>query len=154
VSLPELTTDTWVTVEVTGQARTVSHCVLIMLPYAAPTGASRGRRYRIELHGGPAMARVVLSVHGQAALRPPDAMPLTDGQSVKLRLRALPNRRPRQIPGDLRWALEAAGTTLDQLGTPATQHLLLMVAEAAEPSIRAQRVRAAVEAACGHGSSS
>jgi hypothetical protein len=149
-----LTADSQVTVEVTGQARAVSGCVLIILPYAAPTGASRGRRYRVELRGGPTMTRVVLSVHGQAALRPPGARPLTDGQPVKLRLRALPNRRPRQIPGDLRRALEAAGTTLDHLGTPAAQHLLLMVTETSEPSIRAQRVRAAVQAACGHGGSS
>ena len=152
MSLPELTTDTWVTVEVTGQARTVSHCVLIMLPYAAPTGASRGRRYGSNCTADRRWHALCCPYGWRAT--PLDAMPLTDGQPVKLRLRALPDRRPRQIPGDLRWALEAAGTTLDHLGTPATQHLLLMVAEAAEPSIRAQRVRAAVEAACGHGSSS
>jgi hypothetical protein len=44
-------------------------------------------------------------------------------------------------------ALTAAELTLDPLDEPAIRHLLLMVTEARDPTIRACRVRAAVEAA-------
>ncbi|MGH4022429.1 MAG: hypothetical protein ACRDT0_24965 [Pseudonocardiaceae bacterium] len=98
-------------------------------------------------HDGLAVSRVVFSLGGQAALRPPSSIPLDHGQSVTLYLRALSPRRSRRFPDDLYQALTEAGTTLEHLDEPAAQHLLLMVTEARDPVIRAQRVHAAVEAA-------
>jgi hypothetical protein len=146
--LPELTTDLRITVDMTGHARVVAGRVLVVLPYAAPIGAGRGRRYRVEGTNGRAVSCVVLSLDGQAALRPPESTPLVDGQPVTVRLRALPARRARCVPDDLRRALTAAGTSLDHLDDAAVRHLLLMTTEARDPAIRADRVRAAVDATC------
>jgi len=147
MAFPELPTDGNAPLTVTGHARSVRGRLLVVLPYAAPIGPSRGRFFRIETDHGKAVSLVVFSLAGQAALRPPDSTPLANGQPVTLRLRALPPRRSRRVPGDLERALTAAGLTLEQLDGPAAQHLLLMVTEARAPAIRAQRVRAAVEAA-------
>lgn len=147
MSLPELPSDIHTTTTVTGYVQTVNDRQLVVLPYAAPVSVSRGRRYRVTIDESLAVTRIVLSVRGQAVLRPPVLIPAKDGQATSVRLRALPARRPRRTPDDLRRALEDAGTTLNQLDEPAAQHLLLMITEAHDPAIRARRVQAAVEAA-------
>ena len=145
--LPDLTTDTSVTTETIGRLRLVSGRLLVVLPYGAPVGKSRGRRYRADFDSGDVVSRVVLSVTGCAALRPPDSLQLSEDESVRLRLRALPTRRAHQVPEDLERHLAAADASLDDVDEADIQHLLLMVAEAKDPAIRAERIRAAVDAA-------
>lgn len=147
MSLPELPTDPSTTFTTTGHARTVQGRTMVILPYAAPVGPSRGRRYRIETAYGPAFSRVILSIGGQAAMRPPDQIPLHDGEQLAISVRALPERPTQRIPADLRRALTTAELRLDGLDESAVRHLLSMVAEAHDPEIRAARVTAAVQAA-------
>lgn len=145
MSLPELPTDT-TTITMTGHARVVHGHTLIVVPYAAPTGPSRGRRFRVETDHAPPVFRVVLSLGGHAAMRPPDQIPLDDGEAVTLRLCALPAPPRQRIPADLSRALAEAGRGLDGLDESAVRHLLSMVTEARDPGIRAIRVTVAVAA--------
>ncbi|MDA8369065.1 MAG: hypothetical protein M0026_04275 [Nocardiopsaceae bacterium] len=146
MSFPELPVDDQTTVEATGHVRFICERPLIVLSYAAPIDISRGHRYRVEADHSSAVSRVVFSLGGRAALRPPTSLPLNENQSVALRLRALPSRRSRRIPHDLSRALAEAGASLEHLNEPAAQHLLLMVTEARDPVIRAQRIQIAIEA--------
>jgi hypothetical protein len=145
MSLPELPTDT--TVISTGHARTVAGQTLIVLPYAAPIGPSRGRRFHVETDDTAPVFRVVFSLGGHAAMRPPGPLPLRAGESVTLRLRASTARSRQRIPADLTRALAAVGLGLDGFDEAAVRHLLSMVTEARDPHIRAARVTAAVAAA-------
>lgn len=144
MSLPELPATT---VTVTGRVRTVARRTLIVLPFAAPTGPGRGRRFRIETGTTTPFFRVVLSVGGRAAMRPPDQVALWEGDSLTMRIRVCSARRTRRVPADLDRALAAAETGLDGLDESTVRHLLSMVTEARDPQIRATRITAAVAAA-------
>jgi hypothetical protein len=147
MSLTELPTDPTATITTTGHSRILHGRPLLLLPYVAPVGACRGRKYRVEIAHGPACSRVVLSIGGQAAMRPPDRILLDDGEYLVLCLRALPPRTLQRVPADLDRALAAAGLDLDGFDVSRVRHLVSMVAEARDPVIRAARVGLAVEAA-------
>src|SRR2546430_17080908 len=42
---------------------------MMRLPYAAPIGPSRGKRYRVAVDGGRFSVRMVMNVAGQAVVR-------------------------------------------------------------------------------------
>jgi hypothetical protein len=144
MSLPELPTGT--IVATVGHTRSIAGRRLLVLPYAAPTGPHRGRRFRVETDGCASVFRVVFSVGGNAALRPPDDLVSGDGEPVRLRLRASATRTRLRVPTDLAEALADAGHGLDGLEEPAVRHLISMVSEAHDPEIRIARIRAAVTA--------
>lgn len=143
--LPELPADA-TTVAVTGLARVIHGRILVMLPFAAPLGPNRGRRFRVETDDSPPVTRVVLCLGGRAALRPPGQAPLSEGEPMPMRLRALPQRGSQRVPADLDQALAKAGLGLDGLAESTLRHLLSMVSEAHDPEIRATRIAAAVTA--------
>lgn len=143
--LPELPTGA-ATMAVTGLARVVGGRTLVVLPFAAPVGPSRGRRFRVDTDNGAPVTRVVLRLGGRAALRPPDHAALGEGELVPMRLRALPARSRQRVPADLDKALAEAGLGLDGLDESTLRHLLSMVNEAHDPDIRATRIAAAVTA--------
>lgn len=145
MSLPELPTDTDITV--TGWVRNLNGRPIVILPYAAPTGPRRGRRFRVRGQYTAAVSRVVFSVGGQAALTAPTDAPMRAGELVTLRLHALPVRPKQRVPDDLRKALIQSGLDLNEFDESTVRHVLSMVAEAREPSIRSSRITAAVSAA-------
>lgn len=141
--LPELPLDS--AIEVTAEAITtdVSGQLLLVLPFRMPEGASQGRRYRLKW-GTTQVVRVVFRLHDRTACRPAD--PASPGERLTVSVRAVSAKRRRGIPFDVRTALREAEIDLDGLTQPQVQHLLLMVAEARDPAIRAERIRIAVQA--------
>lgn len=119
--------------------------LLLLLPFAAPTGRSRGCRYRVAVGCAPPRARVVLSVAGQAAVR---AEPAEVGgcNSVPVRVQALRPWRARRLPADLATALAREHLSLSVLPDQEVHQLLLMIGESADTRVRAARIRAAVAA--------
>jgi hypothetical protein len=119
---------------------------LLVLPFAAPVGRSRGRRYEVRLGDGPVRARVVLNVGGRAALVPPPEVDLS-ATDIDVQVRALRPQRRRSVPADLRQALSEHGLSLAAVPEAEQVQLLLMIGESATPEVRAARLRAAVQAA-------
>ncbi|MGV9839134.1 hypothetical protein ACWDUL_33720 [Nocardia niigatensis] len=136
----DLPSDPGTYTEVTGRVVAVNGQLLVVLPFRVPTGANRGRRYRIE-HDGAAGSSVVYSFDGCAALSLPDRTPLTVNETVTFRVRALPQRRMPRVPTDLAAALSTAGVTLADLSEPEVRHLLSMVQEAHDPESEVRRAR-------------
>lgn len=123
---------------------------MLLLPFTAPIGRSRGRRFRISLDGRRARTAVVLAVGGQAAVKAPAELGSHD-RTVPVRITALAPRRRRRVPADLEQALARAGASLENLTEAQVEQLLLMVTESSSGQIRAQRVTAAVQAALAAG---
>ncbi|MQA60886.1 MAG: hypothetical protein GEU86_05200 [Actinophytocola sp.] len=142
--LPELPSDS--AIEVTAEAITtdVSGQLLLVLPFRMPEGASRGRRYRLRC-GTVQVVRVIFRLHDRTACRPADTA--NAGERITVSLRAIPAKRRRGIPTDVQAALRDAELDLEGLSEAQVQHLLLMVTEARDPAIRAERIRIAVQAA-------
>lgn len=126
--------------------------LLLLLPFAAPAGRSRGCRYRVALGCAPPRVRVVLSVAGQAAVRVEPAE-VGGCDSVPVRVQALRPRRARRVPADLAAALAEDHLSLSALPDHEMHQLLLMIGESTDPPVRAARIRAAVAAVRARGGS-
>lgn len=144
--LPPLPTDQRRAVSTIAYLTEVGGTTLLLLPFKAPTGPHRGRRYRVGIAGRPAQARVVLNIDGRAALAGELAPAGAGGRSVPVHLRALPTRRPRRVPADLHEALQSHGLVPDQLAANELDQILLMVGESSNRAVRAARIRAVVVA--------
>lgn len=141
--LPDLPHDPAIEVHTEVAVEYVQGRVLLVFPYRLPPTASRGRRYRLRW-GNQHAVRVLVSLGDRTACRPVGAVDA--GERFTVALRALAGTRPRGIPEDLSTALHQAGLDLDGLADGHVQQLALMVTEARDPKIRAERVRAAVNA--------
>lgn len=141
--LPELPHDPALEVPIEVVVEHVHGRLLLVFPYRLPTSASRGRRYRLRWDSKHAV-RVLLRLGDRTACRPVGAV--DEGERFTVALRALAGSRARGIPDDLSTALREAKVSLDGLADGHVQQLVLMVTEARDPGIRAERVRAAVDA--------
>jgi hypothetical protein len=117
---------------------------LLILPFAAPIGSSRGRRFLVGIGDGPPRRQVVLSVGGHAALVPPVNLPAA-ATTIDVQLRPLPARRRPRIPADLRELLAACGLVVEEVPEAELTQLVHMVNESATPGVRAARLEAARE---------
>lgn len=144
--LPPLPTDPRRAVSANAHLTEVAGHDVLLLPFSAPTGPYRGRRYRVSIAGGTAESRALLNVDGRAALAGRKVSTAAGGRSLRVHLRALPARRPRRVPADLHEALQRHGLVPDRLAAHELDQILLMVGESSNPSVRAARIRAAVVA--------
>lgn len=142
-SLPELPHDPTLDVQTEAVIEHVQGRLLLVLPYQLPATASRGRRYRVG-RGREHAIRVLVRLGDRTACRPVGAV--GEGDRFTVTVRALARHRPRRIPDDLSAALQHAGLGLDGFPDAHVQQLVLMVTEARDPAIRAERVCAAVNA--------
>ncbi len=119
---------------------------LLLIPFAAPVGSSRGRRFVVRL-GGESVShqRTVLSVKGQAAIVLPIDLP-ADTPEVEISLRPVRDARPPSVPTDFAAALAAEDLELTALPEPVRVQLLHMINESATADVRIDRVAAAVAA--------
>lgn len=140
---PELPHDPAIEVQTEAVVERVRGRLLLVLPYQLPRDASRGRRYRVRW-GSEHGIRVLVRLGGRTACSPVGTV--HDGERCTLSLCALASNRPRQVPADLSAALDEAGLDLDGFPDGHVQQLVLMVTESRDPTIRAERVRAAVDA--------
>lgn len=132
--------------DVDAEVRSIASETFLVLPYHAPVGASRGRKFRIALDGGRPRRVVVFSVRGRAAVRAPQGHGLKQGEHVRLRVGGTERSRRNDLPPDLAAAMEEAGASAT--GFPANEltQLLLMINESSAPEVRSARVAAAVSA--------
>jgi hypothetical protein len=144
-SPPPLTTDATGWQEATAVVTVVDTRRLLMLPYAAPVGRSRGARYLVGIDDAPARPCVVLSVNGYAAIIPPAGADLPE-RHARVRLRALGARHSRRVPHELRVALAERGLDLGLVPDHEREQLILMINESATQGVRRARVEAAVQA--------
>lgn len=118
---------------------------LLILPFAAPVGASRGKRFTVVVGAeGVARQRTVLSVRGRAALALPDDLDLSVTE-VTVRLRPLRRMRQRRVPSDLTALLREGGLSFDAVPEPERTQLIHMINESTTPAVRAARIEAAVQ---------
>jgi hypothetical protein len=117
---------------------------LLLLPFAAPVGKSRGRRFRIKIGDAKPRTRVVVALAGQAAVILPE-VEAREGV-VDVAIAQISTHRLTNLPSDAREALEANGVQPDDLSPHELTQLIVMVTESATPEIRTSRIQAAVEA--------
>lgn len=143
--LPALSTDSTVWTETVAAVETVAGRRLLVLPYAAPIGSSRGRRFLVRLDGEPrATLRIVMSLRGAATLGAPDD--LSDScRSVGVAIRALPHSRSRRLPRDLADRIAELGLTVDEAPEAELQQLVVMVNESATQEVRQARLADALQ---------
>lgn len=142
--LPELPLDPATEVNTEAVITVITGRALLVFPFRLPDGASRGHRYRLRWDTGEAI-RVIFKLQERTACRPVDA--LHSGERLTVSLRALPGRRRRGVPADLQVALRDVEVDLDAMSEAHVQHVVLMVTEARDQAIRAERIRIAVDAA-------
>lgn len=124
---------------------TVAGQRLLLLPFAAPVGSSRGRKFLVRFDGeSHPRQRVVLAVAGAAAMPAPLNLPESHS-SLPLAIRALPQQRDRRLPKDLLEAIEQQALSLDHAPDAELLQLIVMLNESASADVRQQRLQAAVQ---------
>lgn len=132
-------------VEVLGKFARIGSQTLLMLPFAASIGRSRGRRYRVIIGRERPTTRILLNVGGQAALiMPADLEDRNECREV--RIKAVHQKVERPLPGDFAVELARHGADIDALPPHERQQMLLMIAESTSKEVRALRIQAAVAA--------
>jgi hypothetical protein len=141
--LPE---DSWC--ETIGEPVSVQRRRFLLLPFVAPVAGSRAQRCRVVIGRSPARSGLIFGVRGRAALAvdPGEFPPGGKRAPVFLRLRAPKERLRRMVPRDMVTALARRGLRLDVLPDHEARQLLLLVSEARDADVRAERLRAAVAA--------
>ena len=142
-SLPSTPDDHQHWTSTTASCVTVAGRRLLTLPFRAPVGASRGRRYLVRFdHELQPQQRVVFSLAGVAALAAPAG--LEPGTNIQVWLRALAVRRDRRLPTDLTKLLSAEGLQAEAVPNAELAQLIAMINESATPEIRSARLLAAM----------
>jgi len=144
VPLPSLSSDPDSWSATRGVVVEIADHRILLLPFAAPTGPSRGRRYELLWGDGRRTHAVVLSLDGRAAVAPPAGLACGSGDGVEVRLRPLRERRAHLEPADVRDRLAADGLSPAAVPTGEWAHMLAMVRESSTPAVRAARIDAAV----------
>ncbi|MBM2620554.1 hypothetical protein JIG36_34140 [Actinoplanes sp. LDG1-06] len=138
-SYPVLPSDPGQAITTEGRVADVRGRAVLLLPFTAPVGRSRGVRYRTELDGGPPQTRVVISSDGRAILLDRAVASVASGTVLSVRLKPLAARGDLHLPRDL--VEEAHDAALDLTGVPDHELALIitMLREASTPQIRQAR---------------
>jgi GGDEF domain-containing protein len=115
---------------------------VLLLPCVGPVGM-RGRRVRVAPGYRSPATRVVLSVHGQAAITAPRGSP--DGP-IPVILSAVRDGAHLTVPVDLRSELAATALDWSVLPEPERDQMLHLVRESADATIRRARISAVLSA--------
>ncbi|MEU4378490.1 hypothetical protein [Micromonospora echinofusca] len=140
-SYPVLPSDPGQAIVTEGRVSDVRGRLVLVLPFSAPVGRSRGVRYRTELDGRPPQTRVVISSDGRAILLDRVVASIALDTVVPVRLSPLAARGDLHLPRDL--VEEAHDAALDLGGVPDHELALIitMLREASTPQIRQARKR-------------
>lgn len=147
--LPALPTDTTTWTNAEASVETVAGQRLLILPFAAPIGSSRGRRFLVRLDDeASATQRIVMSLRRAATLSAPDGLP-SKCRTVGVAIRALPQTRSRRLPQDLADRIAELGLTVEEAPEVELQQLVVMVNESATQEVRRARLAAALQVIVG-----
>jgi hypothetical protein len=127
------------------EVRELSGRRMVMLPFTAPVGHLRGRRYRIAVGQGPSRLRLIFNVGGQAVIRV-NTSELFNSEAIEVRIQSISKRQRRHIPADFAHALQDQGVSIGVLVDHEREQILNMIGESSTAEVRTGRIEAAVQA--------